>query len=425
MNKSPDSDTFLGGYRVLDLTNERGYLCGKTLGDFGADVIKVEPPGGEPGRNIGPFYHDVPDPEKSLYWFALNTSKRGITLNIETAKGREIFRKLVAAADFVIESFDPGYMDGLDLGYAVLEKINPRVIMVSITPFGLTGPYARYRASDMVVWAMGGFMYLSGDPDGPPCRISVPQSYFVGSLHGAMGAMIAHYYLEAAGEGQHIDVSMQEAIIPFLMGSVESWDVNRVNKKRMGGYSFVPRPSPPGPLRLRYCYPCKDGYVEFNPGGGLNLALASSSAVLFEWMDEEGMAGDFKGYNWRKFDSSRFTEKECDRLNDTLTRFFLTKTKSELYEAALQKRILVAPLNSVKDIVEDSQLGAREYFTDVEHPELGETVTYPGAPVKMSGSPWRVSRRAPLIGEHNEEIYVKELGISPEQLAELKLVNAV
>ena len=248
MSKNQERATLLGGYRVLDLTTERGFLCGKILGDFGADVIKVEPPGGDPARNSGPFYQDIPHPEKSLYWFATNTSKRGITLGIETAEGQELFKRLVRTAAFVIESFEPGYMDSLGLGYPALEKINPRIIGTSITPFGSTGPYAHYKASDMIPWATGGFMYQCGEPGEPPCRISMPQSYFVGGLHGAMGAMIAHFYRETTGEGQHVDVSMQEAVICFLQGAAEIWDINRVIRTRSGTCQFLSRPSPPGPL---------------------------------------------------------------------------------------------------------------------------------------------------------------------------------
>jgi len=149
----------LSPYRVLDLTDEKGLLCGKLLGDLGADVIKIERPGGDPARNLGPFYHGEADPEKSLFWFAFNTSKRGITLDIETTDGQEIFKRLVKGSDFVIESFPPGYMDQPGLGYSVLEKVNPRVIMVSITPFGPTGPYKDYKAPDIVAWAMGAQMY--------------------------------------------------------------------------------------------------------------------------------------------------------------------------------------------------------------------------------------------------------------------------
>lgn len=158
MVKKAKVEGMLSPYRVLDLTDEKGLLCGKLLGDLGADVIKIEPPGGDTSRNVGPFYKDIPDPERSLFWFAFNTSKRGITLDIETADGQDVFKRLVTSADFVIESFPPGHMDRLGLGYPALNEINPGVIMVSISPFGQTGPYKDYKSPDIVACAMGGQM---------------------------------------------------------------------------------------------------------------------------------------------------------------------------------------------------------------------------------------------------------------------------
>ena len=176
-------DSLLQSLRVLDITDEKGLLAGRVLADMGADVVKVEKPGGDNARTIGPFYHNIPDKEKSLFWFAHNLNKRSITLNIETRDGQQIFKDLAAKADVVIESFQPGYLDKIGLGYDSLEDINPGIIMASITPFGQTGPYRDYAASDIVIMAMSGHLYLSGDPDRPPVRFGVPQS----SLKGRSG----------------------------------------------------------------------------------------------------------------------------------------------------------------------------------------------------------------------------------------------
>ena len=176
----------LSPYRVLDLSNELGFLCGKILGDLGANVIKIEPPGGDPARRLGPFYGDQPDPEKSLFWFGFNNNKRGITLNLESAKGRELFSRLVTKAHFVIETFTPGYLDSLDLGYKTLSIINPRLVLNSITPFGQTGPYSRFKASDIEIMALSGCMSLTGDPDRPPLRVTFPQSYGWTGSYAAM-----------------------------------------------------------------------------------------------------------------------------------------------------------------------------------------------------------------------------------------------
>jgi crotonobetainyl-CoA:carnitine CoA-transferase CaiB-like acyl-CoA transferase len=177
MTDGGQTDSLLGHYRVLDLADVKGMLCGKILADLGADVIRVEPPGGDPGRNIPPFYNDIPDPEKNLYWFGFNTNKRGITLDLETDDGRDRLKRLTESSDFVIESFPPGYMDSLGLGYSALSQSNPQIIVTSITPFGQTGPYKDYKASDIEIMAMSGLMYLCGDPDRPPVRCSFPLSY--------------------------------------------------------------------------------------------------------------------------------------------------------------------------------------------------------------------------------------------------------
>ena len=204
----------LGGYRVLDLTDEKGLLCGKMLGDMGADVIKVERPGGDTARSLGPFYHDEIHPERSLFWFAMNTSKRGITLDIETADGQEIFKKLVKTADFVIESFQPGYLDKLGLGYSMLEKLNPGIILVSITPFGQTGPYKDWKTSDIVSWAMSGEMVMWGEAEDPPVKISGhSQAYMCAGADACMGAVTALLHRSIAGEGQQVDVSIFESCV--------------------------------------------------------------------------------------------------------------------------------------------------------------------------------------------------------------------
>lgn len=221
-------EPMLAPYRVLDLTNDWGFLCGRLLADLGADVIKIEKPGGDLARNIGPFYHDIPHPEKSLYWFFYNANKRGITLNIGTADGREIFRKLVKAADFVIESFPPGYIDEMGLGYSVLSEVNPRIIMTSITPFGQTGPYSKYTASDIVSMASCGWMYKCGDPDRPPVQMGSPQACLHGATQAVAGTLMAHYYREMTGEGQHVDASPLPWMTYFAQAAMR-WYVTKIS----------------------------------------------------------------------------------------------------------------------------------------------------------------------------------------------------
>ena len=424
MDEQRNNQGFLSGCRVLDVTNEVGFLCGKILGDLGADVIKIEPPGGDPARNIGPFYKDIPDPEKSLLWWYANLNKRGITLNLETPDGRDVFKRLVKGADFVVESFEPGYMAGLALGYADLERLNPRLVMTSITPFGQTGPYAHYRGTDLVGMGMGGMQILFGEPDRPPIRSSCRQFYFFGGLHGALGSMAAYYHRVLTGEGQQVDVSCQQGVTLALMIAAEFWDILRVNPRGMGMYFSVARPTPPGNLYLRYVYPCKDGYVLYLLRGGRADAVHSSK-VYIEWANREGMALDLKDYDWIHYDLSKIPAEEQARVEATMAPFLATKTKAELFEVAIKTETQLIPINNIKDLYESPQLAARGYWEKVEHPELGTTITYPGWPVKMDDIVHRYQRRAPLLGEHNLEIYQGEMGFSREDLVYLKTQGVI
>ncbi|UCC59679.1 MAG: CoA transferase [Dehalococcoidia bacterium] len=409
---------------MLDLTDDQCSYCGKVLGDLGSDIIKVEPPGGDLARNTGPFRKDIPHPERSLYWWANNTSKRGITLNVETAEGREILRKLVGTADIILESFPPGYLDDLGLGYQDLSEADPGLIMTSITPFGQTGPYRDYKAPDIVGCCLGGLAYTVGDADRPPCHISFPQAYLLASIHAVCGTLAALRYRELSGEGQHVDVSMQEAVLWSLQGAVQYWDLLEHNMTRSGhsrSYYIGPR----YPIRvMRYSYPCKDGHVAFMVAGGLLAAI--SMPAMVQWMSEEEMLGAFEpmkdwGYDeWLVRDVISMTQQEVDAEDNTLLNFFATKTRAELYEEALKRRIILYPVNTTKDLAEYAQLIAREFYTGVEHPELGETIPYLGAPFRMMETPWSISRRPPLIGEHNDEVYGQELGYSRDEIVQLR-----
>jgi len=415
-----ESTSFLGGYRVLDLTDEKGHFCGRLLGDLGADVIKIESQGGDAGRNNGPFYKDIPHPEKSLNWFFTNLNKRGVTLDIETPDGRELFKRLVKTAHFVIESFKPGYMDSLGLGYEELEKLNPGIIMTSITSFGQTGPYAQYKATYLVGVSMGGMTRLYGELDRPPNRISAPQFYFLGSLHGALGSMTAHYHRELTGEGQYVDVSCQQAVLLSLMVATEIWDLLKVNYRGTGPGGFAPRPTPPGPLFGRAMRQCKDGHVLFGLGGGAQAGRVKSSTEFVKMANAEGYMLEFKDYDWATYDAASITQEERNRMDDSSDTYVITKTKEELFQAALEKEILLIPCSDAKDVVESPQLAAREFWVKVAHPELDDDIAYPGWPVKWTElPPYSPQRRAPLIGEHNQEVY-EEMGLSSEQLVFMK-----
>ena len=417
MVEQEKAEPMLAPYRVLDLTDEKGLYCGQLLGSLGADVIKIERPGGDPSRNIGPFYHDIPDPEKSLFWYAFNTNKRGITLNIETADGKEIFNKLVTTADVVVESLPPGYMDELGLGYSELEKINPGVVMTSITPFGQTGPYKDYKASDLVCWAMGGLLAQTGDPDRPPVRMShINFAFLMGSMDAAWSTAIALYWRGSSGRGQQVDVSIQESIAKTAFLAHENWEVSGREQQRAGSFYSVARSD----VKLRAVWPVKDGYITFLIFGG-RWGATHDNPPLTKWIDEEGMADDFlRGIDWANLSWRHKSQEEVDQIHDYFASFFKTKTKTELLEGALRRRLGVQPICTPTDILSHPQLEARDYWQELEHADLGVTLRYPGRFCLPLETPCKLWRRAPLIGEHNQEIYQKEIGLSNEKLVTLK-----
>jgi crotonobetainyl-CoA:carnitine CoA-transferase CaiB-like acyl-CoA transferase len=421
MTEEIRSDFLLDNCRVLDLTDDKGYLCGKILGDLGADVVKIEKPGGDPGRMKGPFVKDVPHPERSLYWFAFNVNKRGITLDIETERGSAIFKKLVERADFLIESCRPGYLDRIGLGYSALHEVNPAIIMTSITPFGDNGPHRDLMGSDIVWMAMGGFMGQAGDDDRPPVRISIDQASLHACTEGVVASLIADYERQGTGLGNHIDVSIQASVVVSSFSAVPFWDMNKVILNRSGAFRVGLRKGGKG---HRQQWPCKDGFVSFAMLGG--MAGASSNRALVEWMDSEGCATDLlRKMDWTGYDIGSADDELVDLLAEPVDRFFLMHTKDELYRGALERRILLYPVYDAAEIAKSPQLESRGFWVNVKHPELGTVIKYPGPLALSSEVALRVYRRAPLIGEHNQEIYAGELCLSANELASLSEAHVI
>jgi crotonobetainyl-CoA:carnitine CoA-transferase CaiB-like acyl-CoA transferase len=422
MNAIAYKDSALGPYRVLDLTEGGCMLGAKMLADLGADVIKIEPTEGSPSR-IAPFYKDIKDPERSLFWFTYNANKRGITLDLNKSEGQELFKKLVETADIVIESFEPGHMEQLGLGYDALCKVKSDIIVTSITFFGQNGPRAHYKGSELTAWASSGYLYACGNPDRAPTWITFPQAGFFGGAEAAVGTMTALWHRNNTNEGQHVDVSIQECMISPTFNVLQMWDVNKVEFKRVGGYMYVPSTG----VRQPIYFNCNDGYVMILVQGG-NEPFVSSSTRLVEWMDEEGMAPDWlKKLDWRvDYNAATMGQHLADNVGEEVQKFTLTKSKKELYEeGAIKRRILIAPVSTTKDVSEDIQLQFRGYWLKIAHPELEEALTYCGPFIRMSQTPIEYRRRAPLIGEHNEEVYGGELGVSKKTLADLKQKKAI
>ena len=411
-------DRMLEGYRALDLTDEKGFLCGKILAELGVDVIKVERPGGDRARNIGPYWHDQTDPGKSLYWFAYNSSKRGITLNLEAEEGKNIFRNLVRTADFIIESFAPGDLDKLRFGYSELSRIKKDIILTSITPFGQKGLYSHYQATDLTIMGMAGELFLTGDSDRRPVNMSLPQACLHAGADAAVGCMLAHHHRRKTGEGQHVDISMQQSAAWFLAQTIPHWDVEKLILGRVGTF----RTSSRGTLQ-RQVWPCKDGFVFFFMIGGQQGA--KTCRQLVKWMNEERMANEFlQTYKWERFDMASATQELIDRISQPIAEFFKTRTKKEALVAAMSRNISICPLMGMEDLLVDPNLAARGFWMQLEHSELQATIPYPKQFARSSENEMATRFRAPLIGEHNAEIY-GELGLKPERIAELKQAGAI
>ncbi len=418
-----ETASLLGPFRVLDLSDAKGYLCGRVLGDFGADVIKVEPPGGDPGRTIGPFYRDDPHPEKSLYWLGYNCNKRGITLDIEAAEGQGIFRKLVRSADFVIESAPPGRMAALGLDYQSLRRIQPGIILTSITSFGQSGPWSHYAGSDIALWALSSYMYVTGDEDRPPVCPSFPQSFLHAGLEAATASLVALHHRELTGEGQWVDVSAQDSLAVVNLQNQQYWNLARFNPKRAGSAQML---SGVRWSRQKRLWKCRDGFVIFIISSG-NMG-APGNRALTQWMASEGLAPDFmQRIDWEAFDpqGKELSDEQYLGMLTAIGGFFERHTKAELYAGSVPQRIVLYPCNTTEDLMRDDQLRARGFWTEVAHPELGGALTYPRPCMCFSESACGIRRPAPRIGQHNEEVYAGELGLSRDELARLRREGVV
>jgi crotonobetainyl-CoA:carnitine CoA-transferase CaiB-like acyl-CoA transferase len=391
----------LGRYRVLDLTDEGALICGQILADLGADVILVEPPGGLRARSVGPFAGDAPDANKSLDFWALNRNKRSVALDLETPVGKEDLLELAKTADLLVASGPAGRLERLGLGYDTLARVNPGLVMVSITPFGQRGPKASWAATDLTVTAASGALHLTGDEDRPPVHVSIPQAYVNAGAEAAVGAMIGLCARERDGLGQHIDVSAQTAMMMTTQFAVLSEGWKDHAPARVGGGMKL------GRVRLRFVYPCRDGHVNITFAFGAVFGPATQR--LFQWIHEAGFCDqetrdkDWIGYGLHLL-TGQETPEGLERYSETIERFTLSHTKAELLEEAFRRRVLLVPISNVRDMLDSEQLEAREYWTAVEHPELGRPVLYPGPFARLSGTPIRYRRRPPLLGEHTREV---------------------
>ena len=388
------TQTLLDGIRVLDLTTQRAEMAGRVLADMGAEVIKVEPPEGAPSRRLPPF--SDAEPGRSLYWATMAFGKRSVVLDLQSDDDRAQFRSLLDTADVLLESFDPGVMSGMGVGYEDVRASHPGLIYVSVTPYGQDGPMAGRAASDFTLEAAGGLIGLQGDGDRPPVSVGFPQASIHAGVQAAADSVIALRERGLSGQGQHLDVSMQSAIVWTLMHATgfppnTGGDPPGMCAERGGG----------GPGNIMNVHPCADGYIVFNivPGG---LGLRHSTSVL-RWIGEEGeLTGEMEGMDveeWAAMMTRLVTEdvqelmRQIDIANEQLHAFVAKRTMAELYARAVQDDFMLAPLYTMEEIAADEHLKARDYWVDVDGHR------YPGAFAKLSETPLRLERAAPSLGQ--------------------------
>jgi crotonobetainyl-CoA:carnitine CoA-transferase CaiB-like acyl-CoA transferase len=386
----------LSPYRVLDLTDHRGELASMVLGDLGAEVIKVEPPGGSSSRRWGPFLEGAPEPERSLRYFAYNRNKRGAALDLETEAERASFLRLVETADFLFESGEPGAMARLGLDFDALRELNPTLVYVSITPFGQDGPYAGFAASDLTVAAMGGPVSLQGATDRPPIRLSVPQVWQHASVEAATAALIAHARMRNSGEAQYVDVSAQASMVWTTLNAMVAAAIQGADFERRGSVA------PIGDLSFETVLECADGHVVLVPAGGAAVVvtrwLVEDGIVPPEWLEKE----DWSTYD-RRLLAREPLQYGIEEVQEAQARFLRGRTKADLLELGLKAGVTVAPVYTVEELLRFRHLEDREYWLTAPLPD-GREARVPGPFVRPTRTPPSVRRWAPRLGEHTDEV---------------------
>ncbi len=404
-----EPESTLADLRVLDVSGGvAGGYCGKLFADYGADVLKVEPPSGDPTRRQGPFPDGQPDRETGALWLYLGTNKRSVTLDISQPTGQRLFRRLVEDANVVVETvpagrqgFPPGHLELLGLGFEALRSIKRRIVMVSITPYGQSGPKAGWRATNVTSFASGGQMSLTGEPDREPLVNAGYQADYQAGLQAFGAAAVAAYQADATEVPQHVDISAQECMASALELYLPWWAYLKRDVSKRGGNVLS---------ATLGVFPTADGHI------GLHIMPRN-----WPWFARAMGREDL-------IDDSRFRDKHSrlqhnDELIAIVRAWAAGQKAKEVYREAGAARVPIAFVQTLGDLLESEQLRAREYFQEVEHPVAGH-LTYPGPPFRMSEVEWRAGR-APLLGEHNREVYCGELGLSAGDLARLRAAGVV
>lgn len=393
----------LDGVRVLEMGGHvSAAFCAKLLGDYGADVIKAEPPGeGDEARRMGPFVGDDPHAEKSIPFLYLNTNKRGITLDPASPSGKKVLASLVRTADVLIENFTPEKAEALGLTYDALAQIKPALVVTSITSFGLTGPYRNFAATDIVNCAFSGLMYHSGDSDREPLRNVLNQSYYVAGVNAAVATVAALFQRLTTGQGQQVDVSVMECLASHLVQAVPYHNYMGAIKGRR-------------PVRgsgFDELMPARDGYVVPSVQGSQPWPVIADLIGLEELHDE-------------RFASGSGRVEHGEELKQLLIEGLARWDRKPLFQASGEKRLVFGMSQDAGDLFDCPHLRQRGFFSEVDHPVTGKA-QYPGMGPRLSDMEFQVRRAAPLLGQHNAEIYGEELGLSTKEMAKLAASCAI
>ncbi len=390
------------GVKVLDISQDiAGSFCARLLADYGADVIKVEPSSGSALRQMGPFFKDDPHPEKSLFFLVTNLNKRGITLNIDSPEGAGLFRKLAQDADVVVEGYKPGYLSGLGLGYEDLEGLNPSLIMTSITHFGQSGPYSQYEGEEIVDYAMGAIMSISGTSDREPLKHGGSQAQYEAGLNAAGATAVALLVQTNLGVGQHVDVSTVECVSSTMIGNQSMYSFT-------GG--IQPRRKPLG-TQFGQPMPCADGWVLNQAGGGAtwnDIADFYEQPILKE----------------QRFSNQTLRNENGEELDALLVDAIKDKGKWDLFEKASRMRMLFGLVQTPEELARCPQLESRGFYRDIEHPVMG-ALKVPAVLFNLSQTPYSLGCSAPTLGQHNTDVYCSEMGTSEEELARWRRSGAI
>ena len=378
------ADQALSGVRALELAQGvAGPYAGNLMAGLGAEVVKVEPPAGDWSRRVEPVPGDVPHPEKSPLFLYLNMGKKSVTLELDTPRGRELLLQLASEVEVLFEDFPPGQLDSLGIGYRRLEEANPALVVVSITPFGQTGPYRNYKATELVIIAMSGLMRAYGEPDREPIKPGGWMGQYHVGTQAFGAALVALYDSQLTGRGQQVDISAMEAMQAANENAISNWAYNYEHVQRGGN---VGRAGGTGLFR------CRDGIAVLDTVIG-DFPSFERFAVLTEV--EELRDPAFKDPDYRR--------EHAGEINELIRPWVESRTKSEIYHVGQAQRLPFGFVSDTRDLLGSPQLKARDFFVEVAHPCVG-TLTYPGPPFKMTETPWQAGR-APLLGEHNEEVY--------------------